>query len=216
MEDHANTTGELSPGQLLKLARERMSQPLSIDAVARRMNLSRQILLDIEADNYQRVSNASIYVRGYLRSYAKLLGLSEAKILTAFDALKLDIEPEDRTMLMVNTTRFIADAGSSNHRSSRRLLTWGSLVIALTAVIMVVLWWRSQQSPTSALKLGQKPVSLLTVKVNDSLESSKPMPAVVHLVQPKVSSTKSRHISLKKSVKTRSSFKPTYHFEKAH
>ncbi len=61
-----------SAGQVLKQARE--AAGLSVDEVARRLNLLASVVLDIEADDYSRIRGET-FVRGYLLNYAKLLHL---------------------------------------------------------------------------------------------------------------------------------------------
>ena len=64
---------DVGPGQRLQSAREAIS--LSIEEVSARLHLDTRTLGNLEADNYDKLP-APTFVRGYLRSYARLLNIS--------------------------------------------------------------------------------------------------------------------------------------------
>ena len=78
--DNGNHT--LSPGTRLRQARERSN--MSIKHVADRLYLDARVIDALETDNYQGLP-PTIFVRGYLRNYAKLLDISPESIMVAFD-----------------------------------------------------------------------------------------------------------------------------------
>src|SRR3990167_11169644 len=82
-----NVTQEMSPGALLKKARE--AKKLSQDQVAKQLRLSLQWIENIENDDYSRAA-AIIYVRGYLRSYARLVDVSADLVMESLVALGLE------------------------------------------------------------------------------------------------------------------------------
>lgn len=69
-------------GQQLMLAREKAG--MSIDEAARALNLKEEIVEAIEDSALDRLPPVT-FVQGYIRSYARLLGLSEEKILNEFE-----------------------------------------------------------------------------------------------------------------------------------
>ncbi len=66
----SSAVNTLSAGQLLRQAREQ--QNLTLAQVAQQLNLSRSLIDDLEQDQVD-AKLSSTFVRGYLRSYAKLL-----------------------------------------------------------------------------------------------------------------------------------------------
>lgn len=66
------------PGQTLKAAREGMGLPLA--EAARQMRLSLRQIEALEADDYGRLPSA-IFVRGFIRNYAKLLQIDAEPLL---------------------------------------------------------------------------------------------------------------------------------------
>jgi cytoskeleton protein RodZ len=74
----------VSPGELLRQAREKAG--LSPDQVAKDMLLDTRIVRAIEVDRFSEVG-APVYAKGYLRRYAKLVGVAESSVLASYDAL---------------------------------------------------------------------------------------------------------------------------------
>lgn len=131
-----------SPGRHLREARE--SARLSVDEISSRLRLDRRTVEAIERDDYAALPGAT-FVRGYLQSYARLLGLPPGPIVEAFD----------RTG--VTPPRLVADISTrSRGRQSRstdlpmRLFTY---VLVAALVALGALWWQSETSPPDPLPL---------------------------------------------------------------
>ena len=69
-------------GQQLMLAREKVG--MTIDEAARALNLNEETVEAIEDSSLDKLPPVT-FVQGYIRSYARLLGLSEEKILSEFE-----------------------------------------------------------------------------------------------------------------------------------
>jgi cytoskeleton protein RodZ len=74
---------EQSPGAALKKARE--SAGLSIEQVAEKLFLLESVVSSLEKDCYDRIRGET-FVRGYMRNYARLLGLDDQEILGRYAA----------------------------------------------------------------------------------------------------------------------------------
>jgi len=72
---------EAYPGALLKAAREKAK--LSEEDVARELRMTVSKVRALEADEYDRL-HSDTFIRGYLRTYAKLLGLEPEDLLQAY------------------------------------------------------------------------------------------------------------------------------------
>lgn len=120
----------LSLGARLRNARE--ARGLSLEQVARALKIPSARLAEIEQDRYENIG-AIVYVRGYLRSYARLVGLPEV-VVTA--ALAQD-RPAPPALVATRTI------SRSQHFSSR----YGTLLVygVLTAVFVVPLLWAARQ-----------------------------------------------------------------------
>ena len=76
-------------GQMLRQAR--VANGLSIAEVSERLNLSARQIMALEAEDFANLPQPT-YVRGYLRSYAALVGLSPPAVVSTYDR---QIQPKD-------------------------------------------------------------------------------------------------------------------------
>lgn len=133
---------ELTPGQRLRQARE--AKDWSLAEVATHLHLSSRVVDDIERDVLSNGVELP-FVRGYLKNYAKLLGLVPDELARAFDVLHRGkpVEPPIKPIV------------SSRHEPLESSSSWGLLVGAglLLLVGGAYLWWQSQQAaaPVPAL-----------------------------------------------------------------
>ncbi|HEY5790055.1 MAG TPA: helix-turn-helix domain-containing protein, partial [Gammaproteobacteria bacterium] len=79
-----------SPGQLLREARERAKQ--SLGDVAAQLNLTVTVIDALERDAYGQLPSA-VFVRGYIKNYARLLGLPATDLVAQFDGQRAPDEP---------------------------------------------------------------------------------------------------------------------------
>ena len=75
------------PGALLRQARE--DKGLTIEEMSAISNLTKQVIRGIEGDDYADLAGLS-FVRGYLKLYAKKLGVDETEVLETFDRWKAE------------------------------------------------------------------------------------------------------------------------------
>lgn len=78
-----STNAEQTVGMQLKQTRE--AKGLTIDDVAAELRLLTANVLDIESSEYKKRIPMTFY-RGYIRAYAKLLGLPSKELVDAFNA----------------------------------------------------------------------------------------------------------------------------------
>ncbi len=160
---------DVGPGQRLREARE--AAHLTLAEVASRMRLEPRALDQLENDNYERL-HGTTFVRGYLSGYARLLGLPEGPILEAYErqgygppalVSELGRKPE------VHVSDFPV-----------RMVTY---VIAGLLVVLVVLWWQSQQLDTGTSEhadiAGQSLQQASEPPANDGGRADSPAPADV-------------------------------------
>lgn len=83
-------------GELLRKARE--DQQLSISEIAEKTNIKSEYLHAIETGD-ESVFPAEVYLRGFLRSYAKSLGVSPDQIIDRYDQNSMDIPSSSQPKL---------------------------------------------------------------------------------------------------------------------
>jgi|GEM_PF-5541353 len=154
----------LGPGSMLRVAREEAN--LSIKAVASKLHLDRGVIEAIEDDDYSRFEGQSIFLRGYLRAYAKLVRLNADKVMQAFEALRVPDKLPEKPQWVSKR--------SAGKPMSMRFVTYG-IVIMMSA--LVALWWRSQK--TQEFETVQETLVPTTAEMRSPLENKQAIrPAV--------------------------------------
>lgn len=122
------------PGARLRKARE--AKGINIEEVARQLFLSSQMVQQLENDEYK--SHHSItFIRGYLRSYARLVGLDTDALIAEFNALGLtDSVPLMSTQRIYHRENSIVSKG----------LPWVGSAIGILIVLFIVMWVHSEFS----------------------------------------------------------------------
>jgi len=130
----AASTSSESPGTLIRAARERAQ--LSLDDLASQTKLARSTLDALERDDFAALLEP-VYVRGYYRKCAKVLGLPEPQLMAAY-ASRVQPKP------LVPPAKLRLGTGSEG--AARRLS--GVLVVAMIAVLAgVVIWYLRGEKP---------------------------------------------------------------------
>ena len=210
--ESVNEENGVSYGACLSAARE--SLDLSQDAVAKQLYLSRNTIDEIERQAFHP-SIAAVYRRGYVASYARLLGLDESAILEAYDS----------TLPLKKTTSFFESTfmTHSNRSFQSRIFKCSSrlyCLIVLVFLVALLLGWVFQHLSSSK---NQKPSSTVpvthghaTLALPEQLLSSSPSASVSHdshtqqsLVLPKNVQAKLQTDTEKKKLVHQSSFKTT-------
>ncbi|MBT2786787.1 MULTISPECIES: RodZ domain-containing protein [unclassified Halomonas] len=127
------TTTSASPGELLARQREQLGIPLA-DA-ARALNLRPAVVGGLEQDDYQEIPVAA-YRRGYLRSYAKYLGMDDRLVLEAYQARSGGTDTE-RKVSPVSTARPPSRIGAW-------LFKLVTLLVIVGLIAVTVMWWQSR------------------------------------------------------------------------
>lgn len=119
----------VGPGALLKEARE--ARGLSEQQVADKLNFRLRLLQNIEIDVFDR-SLPEAFNRGYLKSYAQLVHVSEAVVLSSYDQLA---EAQSQCAGMQSFSK--GTEKQAEHKLLMRI-TYLILVIFITATVV---WW---------------------------------------------------------------------------
>lgn len=139
------------PGRLLHQARKDLR--LAPEDVAQILHLSAKQIIALEQDDYKNLPGPT-YIRGYLRSYAQLLGLSAEKVLESYNSLTIPAKP----------ISLPKSAPPPQVTSSDRLVKAATLGVTAIVLGLVYLWWRSeslspeQENPVPAV-VSQAPMA---------------------------------------------------------
>ncbi|KEY91688.1 hypothetical protein CF67_01015 [Candidatus Photodesmus blepharus] len=153
---------KVRPGTLLKVRRKELG--LSQKQIADRLRLRLSVIKNIEENNFN-FGQVFTFIRGYLRSYSKVVGLNESLVLNALDDCT-DIKYQEYEMFS-----FSEKTRRERHDTRIMSLTWGISIVVIS--ISVFWWWQNQQDdkdkPISISKNGE----LALQKVDENLNSTK-------------------------------------------
>jgi cytoskeleton protein RodZ len=121
------------PGRRLHIARQ--ARGLPIDAIANQLHLKPAIVAAIERDDYDALPG-SVFITGYMRNYAKLLGLDPEVLLDAYRAANPTAEPVLQPRALGTGKQQVG----SGHLAVRLM----SLVIIAVLAGLAWLWWQNQ------------------------------------------------------------------------
>lgn len=157
-----------TPGRRLRALRE--SRKLDIERVAAQLHLQRYVVEAIEGDQYERLP-APVFVVGYLKNYARLLGADPTPIVTAYRALVPTRE--------VGLSHALSVPDDSSHSSGGGRWGWVIAVLLIGVVAGAgTLWLRGQsdsalQSDALALSpRGEESASTVAAPAKPSDTSS--------------------------------------------
>jgi len=145
VDDAAVASADAGSGAMLRAAREQ--RQLSVDEVAHELRLAPDIIVALEAGDFESLGPA-VFVRGYLRNYAKLLELAPQKVLDEFPVAH--VEPEEfRTMSLPREVK----PGVNLHG----WLLWSLSGVALLAAAVVFLASMQDSSPERRTAIATAP-----------------------------------------------------------
>ena len=128
--DTEQRTGATSASIGAPLVAARTARKLDVETVARELKLDVAVVRALEQDNAAALP-APIFVKGYLRSYARLVGLPESELVLSYAQQVDELPPLTVTRIKTKTPMF--------RLPSTRLLR--NVVLLLLLLIMLWLAW---------------------------------------------------------------------------
>ena len=162
-----------SPGLLL--AEARRAKQLSTDDVAKRLCLKVNIIEALEKDELLP-SISLTFIKGYTRSYAKLLCLDEVHIITLFN----DFHASETLIAPKKMQSFARKVAKENNDSRWMLVTYSLIAVVL---ILIVIWWSQQNSenffasPSSVPALNSSEADLPVASTTEQLQNTSTIPS---------------------------------------
>ncbi len=138
---HADVSSEVvaKPGTLLRQKRE--SLQLSQQQIADKLRLRVTLVQSIEENNFN-IDKVKTFTRGYVRSYARVVGIEESVILASYDTHYGSAGPD------VEMVSFSKRTKREQHNSRINYLTFGIILIVIG--ISSVWWYQNQEKDTLA------------------------------------------------------------------
>ncbi|MEC7120794.1 MAG: RodZ domain-containing protein [Pseudomonadota bacterium] len=121
------------PGE--RLRQVRLAQKRELSDIARELNIPQRLLVALEADDYAALPEPA-FVRGYLRSYAKFLGVDGSALVARFAELyTADTGRSPAQALEDSPLKPLARMSSHQHKRSWRWLRWFVVAVLLLGLL---------------------------------------------------------------------------------
>lgn len=134
---------QINPGQTLRMARE--AKGMEVADAARSLNMSESMLRNVEVGAFDKL-NGHTFARGYVRAYAKLLGLDQEQLVTAFDRYT----GTDASGSEVRTLGHLEEPV----RVSQNLMRMLSVAVLAGGALLTYLVWPEQAAEKAASEIG--------------------------------------------------------------
>ncbi|MFV2031190.1 MAG: RodZ domain-containing protein [Gammaproteobacteria bacterium] len=129
------------PGGRLQAAR--IDRGLSIEDIANRMHLSTSIIQSIEDNDFDAIT-APIFVKGYLRAFARIVLLNEDEMIAQYTDSFSDADPT------INTTSTMAAEITADDARVK----WTTFLVILVLIgLLAVWWWNKNQNRADVFSL---------------------------------------------------------------
>lgn len=146
-DDHEIVDLADSPGRRLRL--QRQSRGVEIERIAAQLHLRNDIVEALEQDRYD-VLPAPVYIAGYLRNYARLIGLDPTLIVDAY--YKSAPHADHRPILVKPSPR-----PPRNGRFGSLLFRLISVMMVAAVIGMLILWWQNNANLDPEFNSGLLP-----------------------------------------------------------
>jgi cytoskeleton protein RodZ len=142
--EHETRQTGIGPGERLQAAR--IQKGLSLDEIAERMHLSLSILKAIEDNNFEEIT-APIFVKGYLRAYARIVSLNEDEMILQYHDFYSEEDPPINSTSNILPELSVGDA---------RIKWTTYLVILVLGLLLVAWWWNREQNSEVPISLDSQ------------------------------------------------------------
>jgi cytoskeleton protein RodZ len=135
-DEETNVKSE-RPGS--QLAAIRIANGYTVEEIARKLNLRVKMIQLLEADDYQKLPEA-VFVKGYLRAYARLLDVDSNSLLEIFNLNHVEEQPSEKSPLWQS---------KRDNSRGEKLIRWLTTLFGLVVLASVVIWWQKSQENQS-------------------------------------------------------------------
>ncbi len=149
----------LGIGGILRAHRE--SHAWSIDHVSSMLRLSNRIIEAIESEDWHNLP-ARVFVRGYIKAYAKILHLDVEEILDQFDEVEYERYYPFRSISVDVVTERIS-ISSVVHKYPGQILGYAAALVVLVVVVVLFIFWPDSTINDTSIALSEPQISETTI-----------------------------------------------------
>lgn len=152
--DEINHAELENPGKQLGILRE--EKGYTVEYVASKLHLRVHIIELIDKGEFNLLPQA-VFIKGYLRAYAKLLGVSPEPFLKGFNAQHTDEKKPEKALWQ---------SKRESHKAEH-LIRWFTLFFAVGVMVAVGIWWQKNRD-TQTLYSNNETETINDVSLNQT------------------------------------------------
>lgn len=150
-----------------ELARIREKNGLSREYVSSKLRLRVKLIEHLEEDNYAQMPEP-VFIKGYLRAYAKLLGVCPEPYIASFNNGYVSEKKPEKTLWQ-------SKRESNKGELVVRIIT---TLVAISAMVAIAFWWQNNKEEQPFLsKKGQEVITTNLVQALPESQQEKEAPA---------------------------------------
>ena len=146
-----------SPGA--QLSAIRLAKGLDVEYIAEKLHLRAKLIRLLEADDYANMPDP-VFIKGYLRAYAKLLNANPEPFLEIFN----------RNFLVERKTEKALWQPQRDTCHAERSLRWLTLSFGLVVLVSVAVWWYKSQENQNLFSVALNTIQEKEKNKNDHEE----------------------------------------------
>ena len=137
-EDQLENSKQL--GELLANARK--GRALSQKEIASRLNLREETISALDANDFDKLPDPA-YVMGYIRNYARAVGLNADTLISIYVGMTVNEAPQE---ILSDDKPIVVQAGIKN-----KFVQIMTLLVTFSLAILLFIWWQDQRLAGTAL-----------------------------------------------------------------
>jgi cytoskeleton protein RodZ len=153
---------QVLPGELLRRARR--EKGMAAEEIILNMGITQTVLSALENDEYECLP-APLYVKGYIRRYCSILGITDSEALASYDSLLLekDIQQGEPKLRLMGVPE-------------KKFEQWKLVICLMLALLAALLFWIVPSSHDEELALLETPpVTPMVLSQQKSLTLTPPL-----------------------------------------
>lgn len=137
-----------NPG--FQLAQLRSQKGYSVDYVASKLHLRVHIIENLESGDFSLLPQP-VFVKGYLRAYAKLLGVSPEPFLMVYKKHYDNERKPERVALWQS---------KKESNKAEHVIRWVTIIFAIGVLVAVGLWWQKNRDNNQVIPVKEASTDL--------------------------------------------------------
>ena len=146
------------------LIKSREEAGFSQEEIAKKLFLSVTYIQYLENNDFDKLCQSIVFIRGYVRGYARLIGLDEVKVNRLLDESGVVQKKEPAKISLPRSRRQTS--------VKDKKMRWATYLIVLVLIVLVLTWWHSQVAHKQATQVKAPEITQSSASTQNVIASS--------------------------------------------